>query len=89
MYLLDTHALVWAVTAPEELPARVREILAGGEVIASVVSYWELVLKKGRETAPVLQPMAWRPVRRAGDMGMKSATAWAGVTLALAISPER
>jgi len=36
-----------------------REILASGEVKASVVSYWELVLKKGRQTAPVLQPAAW------------------------------
>lgn len=59
MYLLDTHTLVWAVTAPEELPARVREILASGEVKASVVSYWELALKKGRQTAPVLEPAAW------------------------------
>ena len=59
MFLLDTHALVWGVTAPEELPVRVREILAAGEVTTSVVSYWELVLKKGRQTAPVLQPAVW------------------------------
>ena len=59
MYLLDTHALVWGVTIPEELPARVREILVAGEVSASVVSYWELVIKKGRQTAPVLEPQAW------------------------------
>lgn len=48
-----------AVSAPEELPERVRGILAGGEVKVSVVSYWELVLKKGRQTAPVRQPAAW------------------------------
>ena len=59
MYLLDTHVLVWAVTVPEELPPRVREILAAGEVKASVVSYWEVVLKKGRQTAPVLRPAVW------------------------------
>jgi len=59
MYLLDTHALVWAVTVPEDLPARVREILAAGEVKASVISYWELILKKGRQTALVLEPAAW------------------------------
>lgn len=59
MYLLDTHTLVRAVTAPEKLPKRVRNILATGEVTASVISYWELVLKKGRQTAPVLQPAAW------------------------------
>src|SRR5262245_9064278 len=59
MYLLDTHALVWAVTVPEELPARVRGILASGKVMASVVSYWELVLQKGRHTAAVLEPAVW------------------------------
>jgi PIN domain nuclease of toxin-antitoxin system len=59
MYLLDTHTLVWAVSTPEELPVRVRKILAAGEITASVVSYWELVLKKGRASAPVLQPVLW------------------------------
>ena len=59
MYLLDTHTLVWGITAPEELPQRVREILTAGEVIVSVVSYWELMLKKGRPTALVLDPKDW------------------------------
>jgi PIN domain nuclease of toxin-antitoxin system len=59
MYLLDTHALVWGVTVPERLPPKVREILVAGEVIASVVSYWELMLKKGRQTALVVEPKAW------------------------------
>ena len=59
MYLLDTHALVWGVTVPEQLPARVRDILAAGEVTASVVCYWELILKKGRQTALVVEPKAW------------------------------
>jgi len=59
VYLLDTHALVWGITVPEQLPARVQEILAAGEVKASVVSYWELILKKGRPNALVVQPMDW------------------------------
>jgi PIN domain nuclease of toxin-antitoxin system len=59
MYLLDTHTLVWGITAPEDLPQRVRDILSAGEVIASVVSYWELILKKGRPTALVLDPKDW------------------------------
>jgi PIN domain nuclease of toxin-antitoxin system len=59
MYLLDTHTLVWGITAPEELPQRVRDILTAGEVIASVVSYWELILKKGRPAALVLDPKDW------------------------------
>jgi len=59
LYLLDTHALVWGITAPEKLPARVRKLLAGGDVKASVVSYWELMLKKGRPNAPVIHPFTW------------------------------
>jgi PIN domain nuclease of toxin-antitoxin system len=59
VYLLDTHTLVWGVTAPEKLPARVREILAAGEVKASVVSYWELLLKKSRPNALVVHPAPW------------------------------
>jgi PIN domain nuclease of toxin-antitoxin system len=59
MYLLDTHVLVWGVTLPEELPSRVREILAAGVIKASVVSYWELALKKGRPSAAVVEPAAW------------------------------
>lgn len=59
MYLLDTHTLVWGVTAPEQLPARVQEILRAEEVKASVVSYWELMLRKGRSNALVLDPMPW------------------------------
>jgi PIN domain nuclease of toxin-antitoxin system len=59
VYLLDTHALVWGITVPEQLPSRVREILAASEIKASVVSYWELMLKKGRPNALVLQPVDW------------------------------
>jgi PIN domain nuclease of toxin-antitoxin system len=59
VYLLDTHTLVWGVTAPEQLPARVREILTAGDVKASVVSYWELMLKKGRQNALVVHPVPW------------------------------
>ena len=59
MYLLDTHALVWAITEPERLPTRVREVLQGAEIKASVVSYWELMLKKGRPNALVNDPAAW------------------------------
>jgi PIN domain nuclease of toxin-antitoxin system len=59
VYLLDTHTLVWGITTPEQLPAPVRKILAAGDVKASVVSYWELMLKKGRPNALVLHPAQW------------------------------
>lgn len=80
MYLLDTHALVWAVTVPEDLPARVRKILATEEIKASVVSYWELILKKGRPNAPVLHPASWwdRYVTRAAVAVLPVRVAHAG-----------
>src|SRR5215208_2520034 len=59
MYLLDTHALVWGVTAPEQLPGRIREILIAGGVKTSVVCYWELMVKKGRRNALIADPAEW------------------------------
>ena len=47
------------MTAPEQLPTQVRDIVATGDVKASVVSYWELMLKKGRSSALVLNPVPW------------------------------
>lgn len=67
MYLLDTHTLVWAITVPEQLPAGVQRILNDGEIKASVVSYWELMLKRNKPNALVVRPVEWwsRNVTRA------------------------
>jgi PIN domain nuclease of toxin-antitoxin system len=45
--LLDTHSFLWAVTAPEKLSAKMREVIAdpGNEIHVSTVSFWEIVLK--------------------------------------------
>jgi PIN domain nuclease of toxin-antitoxin system len=59
LYLLDTHALLWSITAPEKLSRKARRIIESGDVKASVVSYWELILKKSRSRAPVRNPVAW------------------------------
>ena len=59
MYLLDTHTLVWAIVTPEQLPAAVRTALGTENTLASVVSYWELMLKKGRHNALVINPGPW------------------------------
>jgi PIN domain nuclease of toxin-antitoxin system len=59
MYLLDTHVLLWATSAPERLTPRAREIVESKQLKASVVSFWELVLKKTRKDAPVHEPAAW------------------------------
>jgi PIN domain nuclease of toxin-antitoxin system len=46
--LLDTHALIWAVTAPEKLgeAARAALVAEGAEVYASHVSLWEMAIKR-------------------------------------------
>lgn len=46
--LLDTHALIWAVQAPDRLGDESRgEMIAGGaEVYASHVSLWEMAIKR-------------------------------------------
>jgi PIN domain nuclease of toxin-antitoxin system len=45
--LLDTHALVWWLVAPDRLPRRVLDALSAGttEVYASAASGWELATK--------------------------------------------
>jgi PIN domain nuclease of toxin-antitoxin system len=47
-YLLDTHTLIWAITAPHKLSLIVREILenSDNDVLVSAVSFWEIALKQ-------------------------------------------
>lgn len=46
--LLDTHALIWTVMAPERLGNRARDAILNedAEVYASHVSLWELTIKR-------------------------------------------
>ncbi len=48
-WLLDTHALLWALFEPEKLSRKCRAILKdpGNDVFVSPVSYWEISLKFG------------------------------------------
>ncbi len=45
--LLDTHALLWWLADDDRLGARARELIEdpGNDVIVSVVSLWEIVVK--------------------------------------------
>jgi PIN domain nuclease of toxin-antitoxin system len=45
--LLDTHALLWALVAPEKLPAFARRAVQApeNEVYASLASAWEIAIK--------------------------------------------
>ena len=46
--LLDTHALIWAVAAPDRLgeAARAALVADGAEAYASHVSLWEMAIKR-------------------------------------------
>lgn len=54
--LLDTHALLWAVSDPDELTERARDVLRDGrnEVLVSAASVWEIAIKRalGKLTVP-------------------------------------
>ncbi len=45
--LLDTHAYVWAVTAPDRLSDRARAAIvdAGNQLLVSAASVWEMAIK--------------------------------------------
>lgn len=47
-YLLDTHALLWAITDPDRLGAEVRRTIAdrSNPLVVSAVSAWEIATKQ-------------------------------------------
>jgi PIN domain nuclease of toxin-antitoxin system len=58
--LLDTHALLWALLAPDRLsPTAVDAIEDGAnEVFVSVVSAWEIEVKRAKGKLPVAVPLS-------------------------------
>jgi len=46
-FLLDTHALLWTLDAPEKLSSRAREMVQNlnSEVYVSIATPWELAIK--------------------------------------------
>lgn len=48
-YLLDTHLILWAAGDPGRLPREAMPLLTegGNDVMFSVASLWEIVIKKG------------------------------------------
>jgi PIN domain nuclease of toxin-antitoxin system len=57
--LLDTNVLYWILHSPERLSSKARRLVQEGPAIASVASYWEVVIKSGKGTIPVLDPVVW------------------------------
>ncbi len=46
-FLLDTHALLWAIGAPKRISPRVKELILdpSTELAASTVNIWEITIK--------------------------------------------
>ena len=66
--LTDTHTLVWALSDTGRLSSKAHQVLAESEVIASVATLWELILKRGKKDALLADPLPWwdKYVIRAG-----------------------
>ncbi|GHU37970.1 twitching motility protein PilT [Betaproteobacteria bacterium] len=64
-FLLDTHLLIWAVTEDQRLPVRAFELITDiqNEIFFSVLSLWEIAIKRGQHRADFLYEP--RRVRRA------------------------
>jgi PIN domain nuclease of toxin-antitoxin system len=59
LLLLDTHTLVWALAEPNRLSRRARQALSEGELVLSVASLWELILKRDKPGALLADPVLW------------------------------
>ena len=46
-YLLDTHTLIWAITEPQNLSKKARDLIEAPEqrIVVSAVTFWEISLK--------------------------------------------
>ncbi len=65
MIVLDTHALVWWVSAPARIPAKARRLIdgavdSGDSVAVSSISIWELAMLAARGRLELTVPVdAW------------------------------
>lgn len=65
MIVLDTHALVWWVSAPARIPAKARRLLdgavdSGDSLVVSSISIWEVALLSARGRLELTVPVeAW------------------------------
>jgi len=65
-YLLDTHVVLWALTAPRRLNAVARRILDEEPVFVSALSVWELLLKHSSGRLRLPDGSLIRAIERAG-----------------------
>jgi PIN domain nuclease of toxin-antitoxin system len=60
-YLLDTNAVLIALTDPGRLSARVRGAIRAGPNVLSAVVYWEVLLKSMKGLLEIGDPRTWWP----------------------------
>jgi PIN domain nuclease of toxin-antitoxin system len=65
-YLLDTHVVLWALTAPRKLNAAARRILDEEPVFVSALSVWELLLKQSQGRLRLPDGSLIRAIERGG-----------------------
>ena len=53
-YLLDTHLIYWWMTNDARLGKTTQRLIAKSEIVVSVVSIWEMVLKNAKGKLPML-----------------------------------
>lgn len=54
-YLLDTHLVYWWMTADARLGKPTQRIITEAEIVVSVASVWEMVLKNSKGKLPLPQ----------------------------------
>jgi PIN domain nuclease of toxin-antitoxin system len=58
-FLLDTHAVLWALDRPEALGDAARAAVSSGPNFLSVVTYWEVMIKSMKGKLGVGDPRGW------------------------------
>lgn len=65
-YLLDSHIVLWGLTAPRKLGRATRDILEQEPVYVSALSVWELLLKHHHGKLELPSSSLIRSIERAG-----------------------
>lgn len=72
-FLLDTHAIVWAITAPERLGDQARDAMADprADLVASAASAWELATKVRLGRFATAEPIVTQYEALVGRLGAR------------------
>jgi PIN domain nuclease of toxin-antitoxin system len=58
-YLLDTSAILWAVTSPAYLSQSAKRAINSRAIVMSVASYWEVIVKSKKGQLSIGDPISW------------------------------